>query len=30
MIEGGRFVPEYGRIVSATPAAVLERAARSE
>jgi len=30
MIEGGRFVPEYGRIVSATPAAVLARAARSE
>ena len=30
MIEGGRFVPDYGRIVSATPAAVLERAARIE
>ena len=27
MIEGGRFVPAYGRIVSATPAEVLERAA---
>jgi hypothetical protein len=26
MIEGGRFVPEYGRIVSATPQAVLDRA----
>ena len=28
MIEGGRFVPEYGQIVSATPAAILERAGR--
>lgn len=27
MIEGGRFIPEYGRIVSATPADVLARAA---
>jgi hypothetical protein len=29
MIEGGRFVPEYGRIVSATPQSVLDRAGSS-